>query len=287
MALSAPMTTARPRLLALGLGLLLLAAPSRGAVPCNGADAAVCEARLWEGSTCVAGGCTNPLRSGCLRALLGSDRYAAPGDETSAELAALRDRLLATPRACNSEDGAAEVEDGVCARHNNDYPEVRVWAQNWESGYVLAWIMQIVYSELLDVPSTIETGVKGKSLNFYDAENSMGVGSSNQYAMFQNAHKATGGDCGVYREGNAAAAADDYVPCAHLGETVARPCPIDGAGACVIPVARSHSRRPSLAPGTVMDVWSSNNELEQALADGAAEPMQYTGMVAFNGWHGE
>ena len=42
-----------------------------------------------------------------------------------------------------------------------NHPEIRIFAYDWESSLFQAWILQILLSELLDIPATIETGVEG------------------------------------------------------------------------------------------------------------------------------
>ena len=93
-------------------------------------------------------------------------------------------------------------------------------SQNWETSIAASWILQIILSELLDVPTTLETGIADKNNNFYNGENRMDYGNSDavdRYASFQNAFDAEGGDCSVYKSGNGEVG---YFPCAHsLPET--------------------------------------------------------------------
>ncbi len=69
---------------------------------------------------------------------------------------------------------------------------------------------------MLDVPTTLETGVANENNNFYNSENQMDYGISDnadQLVSFQNAFDAKGGDCTTYgREDDKA----DNVPCAHI-----------------------------------------------------------------------
>ena len=58
---------------------------------------------------------------------------------------------------------------------------------------MLLWMMQIIYSKLLGLPFTIETGVFDKNINFYDETNRMDYGKLNKYEMFQSAYDAAGG----------------------------------------------------------------------------------------------
>lgn len=168
---------------------------------------------------------------------------------------AIRRRLISVPRTCNSEDGPQAIEQGICSKNANDYSEVRVWSQNWESAIIASWMMQIIYSELVGVPSTIETGVVEKNANFYDVTNRMDYGKANEYKMFEYAHSAPGGDCSIYRDRNEKVKvdvnADDYIPCAHA----------------------------------VMEIWSSNGELKTALKEEVAEQTEQLGVIGNQGWH--
>lgn len=131
------------------------------------------------------------------------------GDKEAEELRAVRRRVLSKHRVCNSED--EDVDSGVCLPSENAYPEVRIYAQNWEGSIVLSWIMQIIYSELLGVPSSIESGVIDENTNFYDVSNRLDYGTGNDVATIQNAFDAKWGDCSVYKEGNYAATAKEEI----------------------------------------------------------------------------
>ena len=224
---------------------------AEAAVACN-ATHNPCEDLLWKGSQCRDGFCTNPFRGGCLRAMLGSDEYGgmySSEDASTAEsetLQALRRRLLSRPRVCNSEDAPDVLAQGLCVESDNEYTETRIYSQNWESAFVNAWIMQVIYSELLGVPSTIETGKADKNLNFYDETNRMEYGSSYSVSAIKNALKAEGGDCTIYNKGG-----DDqeYAPCAHL----------------------------------VMEIWF--DRYDNVVESGAGEATKLVGMVGMLGWY--
>lgn len=132
------------------------------------------------------------------------------GEAASEEFQALRKRILSKPRVCNSDDGEDVMKKGLCIPSESDYEEVRVYGQNWESGFVMAWMLQIVYSELLGVPSTIESGTGDANINFYDAMNRMEYGTGNDVDVIENAYNAEGGDCSVYRD------REEYMPCANV-----------------------------------------------------------------------
>jgi hypothetical protein len=105
-------------------------------VPCS--TSAHCEETLRPGSQCIEGFCTNPFyHGGCLKSLL-------PDWEK--------------PRVCNSLDPPEAKELGYCRDSPFDYAEVRIASTNWESANLGAWILQILLSEILDVPTSLEGG---------------------------------------------------------------------------------------------------------------------------------
>lgn len=237
---------------------VVFALPAHAIVPCDTEE--TCEERLWRGSRCQNGFCTNPFEGGCLKSMLESEDKGIPwtanADDLGGdiELEAWRRRLLNVPRACNSEDPPAAAERGICSKSASVYPEVRIWSQNWESAFIVSWMMQIIYSELLGVPSTIETGVLNKNLNFYDETNRMDFGKANEYKMLQNAYDAPEGDCSIYNDANKKATGDDdYTPCAHV----------------------------------VMDVWAEHTEYLELREKEVAEVSLFAGTIAHQGWYGE
>ena len=58
-------------------------------------------------------------------------------------------------RVCNSNDGPEAAALGYCRESPFDYTEVRLAGQDWETNYMSVWLLQIVLSELLDVPTTV------------------------------------------------------------------------------------------------------------------------------------
>lgn len=85
-------------------------------------------------------------------------------------------------RVCNSNDSPQAAKSGLC--HQSpllDYTEVRMASQSWETNYMLTWLLQIVLSELVEVPTTIELGFPGNELDFYDPEASFGYGRTEFY----------------------------------------------------------------------------------------------------------
>ena len=136
-----------------GLSLLTFV---RGKVACN--SSSFCESKLRSGSTCQAGFCTNPFTSGCLNNI-------APDGTHSPR-----------PRVCNSEDEYDAKDRGICSPPSSyfNYTEIRISPGDWESSIFTSWIIQIILSEILDVPTSIHVSGNGiGKLNFYDIENSL------------------------------------------------------------------------------------------------------------------
>lgn len=144
--------------------------------PCN--ETAACQ-KIMTGSACTDEGyCTNPFTKGCLNAVLGSAAYPKM-------------------RTCNSDDGPdAHLTgvDGLCAPTPLDYEEVRIAPNNWESAMFYGWILQILLSEVMDVPATVDTGPGGGDLNFYDPKNDFAFPKkANHFDALYKANEV--GDC--------------------------------------------------------------------------------------------
>lgn len=78
-----------------------------------------------------------------------------------------------------------------------DYTEIRIHAQNWESAFFHAWILQIILSEVLYVPVSIETGMPDKRLDFYDHDMPFDYGVGYDLNALRNAQEI--GDCRLLR----------------------------------------------------------------------------------------
>lgn len=163
----------------------------QGALPCK--FTAECESLLRAGSQCIDGTCTNPYHDGgCLAQLL-------PGWDMI--------------RVCHSEDTYESELLGHCRAPDPDldYTEIRVLTQNWESGFFQSWIIQIVLSEILGIPVTLESGTSTDKLDFYDTASSLGYGLSYDYPALERANEAQ--DCRLVdsfdEQGN-------YQSCAHV-----------------------------------------------------------------------
>lgn len=136
-------------------------------INCTYGDSALGNSRCVEkyrpGSICRENGfCSNPFRSGCLRNVLSSQSTEI---ETETET-----KTSFRLRACNSDDDPGAEERGECI--GGDYDEIRILSQDWEGPMITAWIMQIILSEVLGVPTTLETSMPDSeaSMNFYDGD---------------------------------------------------------------------------------------------------------------------
>lgn len=169
------------------------------------ANSEFCREVLRKESNCVDGFCDNPFQYGCINSLH------LPGREDRHQ------------RICNSEDPSDASDRGLCREGSSstsgsgsssglEYQEVRIFSQNWESAIFGAWIAQIVLSELLDVPVTIETGDSDVNVNFYDRRSRFQYGSSqNHFDGFERASNFDG-DC---RKANKEGDDDSYESCGH------------------------------------------------------------------------
>ena len=114
-----------------------------------------------DGSKCIDNKCTNPFHynGGCLSSMLGDDWKMKNGPR----------------RICGSEDPPDAVEKGYCRISPLDeyYTEVRILTLGWESVNFQAWMLQILLSEVLQVPTSIETGSLSASVDFYGVDKRM------------------------------------------------------------------------------------------------------------------
>jgi len=224
------------------LSLLLTVVKSLAADPrlaCNSTNHR-CAERLMEGSQCIDGFCTNPFEGGCLKFFLQDEAYADKYPENSVE-SKLRRRVLSPERKriCNSEDPESSP---FCQSASKDgvYSELRIFPQNWDSPIATSWMMQIILSEILNVPATTETGRANENNNFYNRMMKTDFGMSDlddNYDSFQNAFDAEGGDCTIYKGGDN----DKYVSCAHVMPELwnTEPMMLEKSNAGVVEVPRN------------------------------------------------
>jgi hypothetical protein len=137
---------------------------------------------LSKGSVCNLGSghCTNPFERGCLYNRL-------PGWKRK--------------RVCNSDDADDAEALGLCqAPEFEDYMEVRMTGGNWETAFFNAWLLQILLSEVLGVPTTLEPGLPNTRINYYDTTGAVDYGKIQNIQSFENAHEYK--DCRLLREHN-------------------------------------------------------------------------------------
>ena len=191
----------------------LASAISSSAIPCT--STLDCQTRVHPASECqrllfpsndtsspAPSYCSNPYQLGCLH------RHA------SMEGAKIR--------VCNSEDPPEASSQGLCRIPPVEYPEIRIYTQNWESAMFSSWILQIALSELLDVPVTLETGLPDAKLNFYDPWNAFDYGLSVDLQALQS-FVDHGFDCRALQNQQQQSASpglgsqsNSYIPCAQM-----------------------------------------------------------------------
>lgn len=149
-----------------------------------------CEARYGNASQCLENAqCSNPFAQGCLYRQLGSPK-----------------------RVCNSDDPLNASQIGLCRVPDVQQMEIRIHIQDWESVTFEAWILQIVLSEMLSVPTTIETGTPLAKANFYDPHNSFQMGVAYDWDSLIRANTLE--DCTLAHRNTTDPA--QYESCAHV-----------------------------------------------------------------------
>jgi hypothetical protein len=134
------------RLAALAFVVCLHASTEASLVACK--ETLECQAALGPGSMCVDDVCTNPYyNGGCLKNILPDWK-----------------RI----RVCNSQDPPDAEAMGYCRKSPMDYAEIRIAGLPWESPNFITWILQILLSEVLEVPTSLESGIPDFSLNLYE-----------------------------------------------------------------------------------------------------------------------
>lgn len=113
-------------------------------------------------------------------------------------------------RTCNSEDPPEAAEKGYCRPSPLGYREVRIASENWESAFFVAWIMQILLGEVMDVPTTIESGVPHINVNLYNINSSFGYGGTTDFNALRLGYEV--GDCTQHKP----RADGTYEPCSHV-----------------------------------------------------------------------
>ena len=83
--------------------------------------------------------------------------------------------------------------------------------RNWESPWLFNWVIQILLSELLDVPTSTETGKYTEKMNFYDPESHFEYGTNGDLEALTASYEV-GGDCSLLDN----TGEEGYVGCAHF-----------------------------------------------------------------------
>ncbi|CAB9529643.1 expressed unknown protein (Partial), partial [Seminavis robusta] len=147
-----------------------------------------CHAMQAPESVCGSDGfCSNAFASGCLYQRM-------PG--------------WTKKRVCNSEDPPDAAAQGICETPQFDYQEVRIMAGNWESITLNAWLMQILLSEILGVPTTLEASISARN-SFFEPSGAFEYGSLDTVQSFENNFKYKGCE-------KASRDPDNYETCANL-----------------------------------------------------------------------
>jgi hypothetical protein len=176
--------------------LLLLITPRSVTAECPCTKDEECQVLLNKpGAKCNtdAGLCVNPYYQGggCLRTRLGSN-------------------WTRGVRVCNSQDPMPEaLENGYCRISPFDYAEIRIEIQNWDSVTVIAYLMQILLSELLDVPTSLESSIFESKANYYNAVMNKQTGWSTTAGPLNAS--SIHGDCVPLT-----ISPDTYTPCSHV-----------------------------------------------------------------------
>jgi hypothetical protein len=90
------------------------------------------------------------------------------------------------------------------------YREVRIGSQDYESAFFVTWIMQVLLSEILDVPVTIESSLPDLNMNLYDVNSSFGYGKGVGFDGLRLGHQVR--DCSVVKRTEL----ENYQVCAHV-----------------------------------------------------------------------
>ena len=152
----------------------------------------ICTTLQGQGSICGDDGfCTNAFAQGCLyERLEGWNKK----------------------RVCNSDDSAEEWGKICQPPQFDSYMEVRITSGNWESSYFNAWLFQIVLSEMLGVPTTLEPADANTRISFFDKTGSVEYGKVRNVEAFDTSDRLT--DCRLANRFTTNHS--EYEPCSNL-----------------------------------------------------------------------
>jgi 7 transmembrane sweet-taste receptor of 3 GCPR len=89
--------------------------------------------------------------------------------------------------------------------------EIRTFIANWKSSVIVGWLIQIVLSELLGVPATIEGGTFGEAKSFYDQQARLNMTTASNASALIVPFGLPNYDCTF-----ASKTHDNYEQCAHV-----------------------------------------------------------------------
>jgi len=119
---------------------------------------------------------------------------------------------------CNSDDPQSAAQMGICRTPPiNEYMELRIFCQDWESVLIETWVLQIILSEINDVPTTVEIGFYEAPANFYDPQGRFEYAYQTQLDVFHSTYREAMergrqlGDCRL-----ASRTQNKYEECAHM-----------------------------------------------------------------------
>ena len=165
-------------------------------IPCT--TTSDCQKRLITPgvSVCSNGQCTNPFEQGCLKVM-----QVTHGEKNFTRIKRVFEKI----RICNSDDYYRTRDTRSCRvpewKQFFEYGEIRIANSDWSSALVFSWMMQIILTEVLEIPATIENGanyVQGEG-SFYNKLNDFvyaAYGESNETSAILEAEKeGVNGDC--------------------------------------------------------------------------------------------
>ena len=170
-------STTRMRRLSKFSAILLCVKYAMGGIACDTTEFCQQELLTPGVSVCENGFCTNPFEQGCLKAM--SEKY---GKKNLTWIK--NENFFDKIRICNSDDYKTDLKNN--SKNSNvvqgcrkadwanyfDMGEIRIGSNVIDSSYMLGFILQILLTELLEVPTTIEhlvDNVTGTG-SFYERE---------------------------------------------------------------------------------------------------------------------
>jgi len=116
-------------------------------------------------------------------------------------------------RVCGSDDTQETIDAGYCRKDDVfDYMEIRINSQNWDAVAYETWILQIVLSEILGVPTSVELGRPWamSRLDFYDRDSRFDYGINQDWDCLIASSDV--GDCRDIKTDKE----EDYASCCHF-----------------------------------------------------------------------